>query len=179
MKRKSTINKKIISIIVGLIVIVAGVGFVAYDRLALNRKDNSSSEQITENSINLSPPTEEEINETEEHKKNLSSERKNPGRNSQEPSSVTPIITSADQTTVRAYVSGISEDGGVCTATFSKGATSFSKQSTGFRDVNTTVCEPLHIERSEFSGGGEWTVVVSYKSSLVQGKSQEVKINVD
>lgn len=141
-----------------------------------NSPANPSSPNDT---INLSPPTEQEIKETEEHKKTLPSNSTPTNQNNQESSGVTPVITSADQSTVRAYVSGISEDGGVCTATFTQGASVFSKESSGFRDVNTTICEPIRLERSDFSSSGEWTVVVAYKSSLVEGISREVKINVN
>lgn len=178
MKYSSTSRRrKLLPVILGLVVIVVGASFLLYNLLN-KAADKSVVMPETDNSVDLSAPTEEELKETENHKQSLSNDKQNSDSGGQMSSGVTPIITSADQSTVRAFISGISEDGGVCTATFSQGVNTFSKQSSGFRDVNSTVCEPINLVRADFVTAGEWTVTLSYRSSLVEGKSQEVKFNV-
>lgn len=165
------------------VIALFGASAVALEKLEItnfyDKKPVSNEPEVRPtNSINYEPPTDQEISETEQHKRSIDSQN-NTVEEERAPSGVTPIITSADQTTVRAYISGISEDGGTCTATFTQGTVSFPKQSSGFRDVNSTICEPIRLDRSDFNNGGEWSVVIAYKSSLVEGKSQEVKIKVN
>ena len=71
---------------------------------------------------------------------------------------------------VRAYVSGVIEGTGTCTALFTRGNETVSASSKGFVDATTTQCEPIEIDPAELSGGG-WQLLVSYSSPTARGAS--------
>lgn len=137
---------------------------------------DSASQQ---NGVDLSPATEEEKQETDDHKQDLGNPTQTPVVDSAGKVQVAPVITNADQTEVRAFVPGVAEDGGTCTAYFSRGAFSFSKQSSGFSNVNTTTCEPIRLERSDFAQPGDWKVTLTYSSTKAAGSSQVTTFQVD
>src|SRR3990167_7976609 len=111
--------------------------------------------------VNLDPPTEEEKQESEAHKQSLANDQgastpTTPSGKKQ----VTPVITSASRSEVNAYVSGVFEDGGTCTATATKDSQTITKDSTGFTNVSYTSCPPIQMSLP----AGTWSVVVSYSS---------------
>jgi hypothetical protein len=118
--------------------------------------------------INFDPPSEEVRQETEENKKTLGDKPSGDTTNPT-PANVTPIVVDAGQydqlVEVRAFVPGIYEDGGTCTATLTKQNLKLVKQSGAFKDATTTQCHPIIINRSEFSEAGMWTLVLSYAHS--------------
>ncbi len=97
---------------------------------------------------------------------------------------VTPVISTPapgqELTDVRAYVNGIFEENGTCTAKFTKaGYADVTGTSKGIQDFNHTTCPPIKIARSKFPVGGNWTLTVSYSSTNAEGTSagQTVKVN--
>jgi hypothetical protein len=138
----------------------------------------NSAPKPGEEKIDLSPPTEEEVKQTEEYKKNLGTQDR-PSTPAYGKISVTPVITSADENVIRSYVPGVNEDGGTCTATFKQYQSTFAKQTKGFRDASTTICAPINLQKSDFSSTGEWSVVLTYESTEAKGSSAEIKFNVD
>ncbi len=166
--------------VIGAVVLVSGI--VAATTLFYNRSnDNTSPTPMgTEKStdINYNPPTKEEIKETEDRKEQLSDPVTPPVTNTSGKVVVTPVVTNSSQSEVRSFVTGVSEDGGTCTATFTHEALSFSKTSTGFKNVSTTNCEPISLSRSDFSASGKWSVTVSYSSNTSEGKSQSTTFEV-
>jgi len=101
-------------------------------------------------------------------------------------SDVTPIITVAGQNqtsgqiNVRAYIPGIFESTGTCTATFSlSGYNSVSKSSPGFQNVSYTTCTPINVSRSAFPVAGNWTLTVSYKSPAYKGTSAAQTVTIE
>ncbi|MBI4034517.1 hypothetical protein HY380_01310 [Candidatus Saccharibacteria bacterium] len=88
-------------------------------------------------------------------------------------------ITSAgrenSEIVVRAYASGVFENGGSCTAAFTKGgAAAVSGQSTGFENVSYTTCSPIRIARSKFTSSGSWNLVVNYQSATAEGRAEQI-----
>lgn len=98
-----------------------------------------------------------------------------------EKQSVSTAITSAmvnnesNMVEIRAFVSGVIEGTGTCTATLTKGISSVTQSSPAFIDATTSQCEPIEIDRTKFTTG-EWQVVVDYSSPTSIGKSQTVKM---
>ncbi len=134
--------------------------------------NNSSSPSY----VNLNPPTQTEKKETEAHKDALAQNPPPPPAAPGGSRQVTPFITSASASTVKAYVSGVVEDGGTCTATFtSSDGTTKTFTSTGAANATNTICTPIQVSGL---GAGSWSVVVSYSSTSSSGSSaaQTVKI---
>ena len=76
-----------------------------------------------------------------------------------------------DQVEVRAYVSNIYEDSGVCTAVFTLGDKTVSQDGSSFKDAKTTQCGAMDVARSRFPSAGDWQLVVKYKSSTATGQT--------
>jgi len=91
---------------------------------------------------------------------------------------IVPVITSASQegqsVVVRAYVAEVFENGGACTATFTKsGQASVSGSSVGFQNASYTTCPPIKVSRGKFLTAGNWTLALSYKSSSAEGSTTQ------
>lgn len=125
--------------------------------------------------ISLDPPSESDKQETEQHKQDLGNQAQNPPVGS---NAVTPVITSASVNGVYAYVPGIFEEGGTCTANFSSGNQKFSRASQGFQNVQNTGCAPINLSRSDFPSAGTWNVTVTYTSPKATGTSQNQAFEV-
>lgn len=166
------------------IVLVLGVSAIAYAAYSDDNNnnlpaDNNSPENTSESSINYDPPTDQEVNETEKHKQDLSSDKVDTTSPSSGAKNVMPFITSATQTQIRGYISGVFEEGGTCTAVFTKGNTSFQLTAEAFANVNHTTCAPIEVSPGLFSSSGQWSVVLSYSSNTSSGKSEIKLINVN
>ena len=74
----------------------------------------------------------------------------------------TLIITDATSTAAKAYITGVFEDGGNCSATATQGAQTINAASQGFENVSYTQCAPLNWQSP--LGSGAWSVKVTYKS---------------
>ena len=172
------LTKRTLLLIGVALVLLIGGGF-AYAQF---RDEQPSDQPVVDDTseqnddyINLNPPTEEEKQETEANKKALAEDRPSPPPTSNGKKQVTPVITSATASEVNAYVPGIFEDGGTCTATATRGSQIETTSSSGFENYNTTSCAPLKFSPA-LSGSG-WSVVVSYSSSTAQGKSEAEPVN--
>lgn len=124
---------------------------------------------------NLSPATEQEKTETQQHKDSLNKPPEQSTNASGQKKQVSVIITSATTDNINAYVSGVLEDGGTCTATLTKNNTTITKTASAFSNVSTTSCTPI---KPEFPTSGIWTVRVNYSSAFAEGNSQTtVEVN--
>ena len=159
-------------LVLGVALVLLIVGGLTYSQIK-NRQpsdqpaaDNTSSQ--SDDYINLNPPTEQDKQEAEANKKSLAEDQPAPPPASSGKKQVTPFITSASRSEVNAYVPGIFEDGGTCTATATKGSQARTASSNGFANVSYTSCQPIHWSLPD----GSWSVIVSYSSSKAQGKSE-------
>jgi hypothetical protein len=160
-----------------LVAIVLLLTVLALIRLKNNPSLTPSNDVPSKpNDISYTPPSEEEKAETEEHKKNLANNQPPSPSIVGEKKQVSPIITVLSSNEIRAYVPGVFEDGGNCTAVLSKGNEIISKNSTGFQDVNKTTCGPISLV-GELSMGA-WTVIVKYLSPTAEGQSQPTTLEV-
>jgi len=127
--------------------------------------------------VNLSPATDQDKQDTENHKKDLSQTSTPTPTTADGKRLVTPIITHGDQNTLNSYVSGVFEDGGTCTATITNTSTSqvITKSSQGFENASYTSCAPI---TSLGLGSGIWQAVLSYSSSTSAGSSSPYTIKV-
>jgi len=130
--------------------------------------------------VKLASATKQEKQEANDNKDRILAQEKNgQTQNSQssQASAASPaakkqvsvIVTSADASIVTAYASGVFEDGGTCTATFTQGGTVVTRNSAGFKNVSYSQCTPI---TPNLPNAGSWSVVVSYSSATAEGKSQ-------
>jgi hypothetical protein len=179
MKKVSATQKALL--ISAVVIVVAGGGFATYEHF-------HSSTPVAKKSANpvyYNPPTPQDKADTQARKEALAKQYQQQ-QSSPQPSpskqAVTPVITNASQIgqqiTVNAYVSGIFEDGGICTASFTQGSLQVTKNSTAFANATTTDCPPIVMNSSEFSSKGNWQVTVAYNSAKATGTSQPETLTV-
>ena len=122
--------------------------------------------------VKLKPATKEEKKEADQKKEEIVKEQSQQEAPPPTPSGkkqVSVVITNASASSVNAYVSGIFEEGGTCSAIFTQGSMSITRTSQGFANVSYTQCAPI---TPNLSTGGSWSVVVSYNSASAEGKSE-------
>jgi|ERR1700741_1544107 len=171
-------NKKLHSKKLYLLLTLLAIALILGGYLLVNAKRDHSpstnpiSSASKSGDINYNPPTNSEISDTEKHKEDLANNPTPPtGNTSDGKKTVTPIISYADKSTINAYVTGIFEEGGVCTATLTKGTRVITKTSTGFQNASYTQCAPIDLSGGSVDSG-DWSIVVSYSSKTASGKSE-------
>jgi hypothetical protein len=177
-KMKSKKNEKYL-IIFSILIVAALLFFLGL----FFYKNNSRKQKTTEilPTINYEPATDEEKKQAEDTKnkivKQQEAQQDKPTSPSAQKTSVKPTITSTTGS-VNAYVNGIFEEGGVCTATFTKNESVLSKTSAGFQNASYTQCAPMNLE-SGFLSSGRWSVTVRYSSDTSEGTSESQIIEVN
>lgn len=164
-------------IIIALVIVLIGGAGLAYGIKTRNHNNNAPTSPDGQETIKLAPATDQEKQENDANKQRIVDEQNSQNNNPQNDQNgnasstkqVSVTVTSADKSAVYAQVSGIVEDGGTCTATFTKGSTSLSASSDSIANVSYTQCAP--IRPSSPLQAGSWSVVVSYKSTHAAGSS--------
>lgn len=185
-------KRRIVLLAAAGIFIVAGVAAATVlrsDNSGKNKPSTSTDKPqsaSTEDSggINYGPTTKEEKTETDAHKQELAQQQNQPTPTPTpgEKKPVTPIITNANQTAsginISAFVPGITEDGGSCTLTLTKGGLKVTKTNGAFFSGTNTSCQNFTVSPNDFSESGDWQAVVSYSSATAQGTSANRQITV-
>lgn len=168
-------------LITTLVVLLVVAGALLWRR---QNSQNDTVSQTSSNGINLSPATEQEKQDSNAIKEQTYEEEKKSETDNQsgDKKSVTPVVVDAGQydnaIEVRSYISGVVEDGGSCTFSFTQGQGKVTKTVTGFADATTTKCPNTSIPRSDFPSSGSWSLVVEYSSSSASGKSSTISIEI-
>lgn len=127
----------------------------------------------TPSGVKLAPPTEEEKQQSEDSKQKIVDQQANSDTQNGGKKQVTVTITNATTDNVSSYVSGVLEDGGTCTATFTQGSTTVTRTSSGFSNVSYTQCAPI---TPSLPSGGSWSVTIKYSSPTSEGTSQKTNL---
>lgn len=176
-------KKKIIiisSIVLALALAGGGSWWLFKKQRNLEQKPTNTT-TITDNqgeNINLGPPSDEQKRIADERKKTLGQDPTPAPTTPSNKTKVTPVITNASVSGINSYVPGIFEEGGTCTATFTKSGQSFSRSSTGFQNATNTGCPPITTTRSDFPSTGSWSVTLSYSSAKSEGSSPSKTFDV-
>lgn len=169
-----------------LVVLSFGLVIIGSIYVIINSNNNSINSEELQKEKTYSGPSEREQEDADSNKDNVV-KRQNLDNslsktNPQNIQSVNPVITNASQIdrtiTINAYVANIFENGGTCTATIVLGNSSIQKKSNANTGARTTDCEPIRIDRSEFSQVGDWTVTIEYISPKASGISPPLIIKV-
>lgn len=75
------------------------------------------------------------------------------------------------------YVSGVIEEGGVCTLTLTQNGATVTVEGPAMPDATTTVCGGLSVPGSQLSGG-TWQATLSYVSAGYAGTSATAPVEV-
>lgn len=183
MLRYSTKNKNMRKkrYVIGAL-IVATVLLSGYLVLHFNNRQTSES-------IKYTPPTRQELNETKNAKEEIirsyeSSQNPSPQASNTSRQKVTPVITSWGQESdtktvvVASYVSGISEQNGVCSVVMKSGTQTVSQEQNATFSGQGMSCGFIEVPRSKLNSG-TWSIQVIYNSSTYEGTSnQEVSVEV-
>lgn len=162
-------RKLLISLLV--IFVLAVIVLILEKAQVINLYENKGdSAQGTDEAIDFGPPTEQEKQAGDNAKEQIIQKeaQQNANQNQSGLKNVTPVITYSGRDEVNAYVPGIFEEDGVCSALFTQGQTSVTRSSTGFANVSDTQCEPIY---PDLPNASSWSVVVSYKSATSVGSS--------
>lgn len=173
-KKKNTKTKPLLLVLV--IVTVFGSGIYYFQ----NKDSANNSGPIAEvadpqDEINYNPPSEEEKQAGDQTKQRIvtQEEQQNSNQNQGSKKPVTPVVANANATNVSAYVPGVFEEGGTCTAVFSKNGGSVTRTSQGFGNVSYTQCAPI---TPDLPSTGGWTVTITYESAAAKGTSQSAEV---
>ncbi len=141
--------------------------------------------------INYDPPTEQEVQETEQNKEEVIKQTEAENQSNQtEPTApdtkknVSPIITYWGQESpgtdfeANGRVAGVIESDGTCTLTLTKGGKSVSTKRTALANAQDTTCGLMTIKFSSLTAG-DWKAVLSYSSSKSQGSSSAIVVKVE
>ncbi len=173
-----------------LLVTIIGIAFLAvigYFAYAYHGNDDTShSGQSTSDSeaINFSKPTDDEISEGQEAKKNDYEHNNDSESNPQGKKNISIGIAFAsfdaneDVVDIRAFTPDIIEGDGVCTATLTRESITVEETSKAFIDFSSSQCEPIAISRDRFNTGGAWKLIVSYSSSTSTGLSAPMTVEL-
>ncbi len=140
--------------------------------------NNTPQPDIGEEAINYNPPTESEKNEAETRKdeivKEQSQSNNTSNTNTTTPITITAAALNGKNVEVRGFVSGVVQEGGTCTYTFTGNGT-ITKTSSGVADVSTTNCG-ISVPRTTLPGTG-WKVVINYKLGATTASSSAQSID--
>lgn len=176
--RRRKASKKIILAVLTACIVVGSIAYIVYAQQ--NKQPTKPSKPIT-----YSGPSEQDKKDAADNKKEVAAQQtieNQPSSSGSQKKQVNPVITNARQSdqqiTINAYISGVFEEGGTCTAVATKGSSVVTHKSNAFADATTTSCAPIFIDRSAFPDSGSWSVVVNYSSNSAEGKSQATPLAI-
>lgn len=183
--KKAVFSRKNSLILLALVLFLAIVGIVYYKSAQRGNETVIKNTNLPgEEKIDLSPPTEEDRQQVDQHKEEVAKQQE---RENQPPQSgirqVKPLISNAgyygSQIEVRSFIPEVYEAGGACTVTLAKGSDKVIRESFSVKGATTTDCPPAFIPRSDLpNAAGIWTVTVTYSSSTSQGVSEPRTVEV-
>ena len=184
-------------IVIATLLVLALAGFVtfAYATKSVwpfytsNNQPQTSSptnQQGSSDSINYDPPTQQEIDNSQDGKKNSANQPGSTTPNDPQTSkkSVSVAISYADRSDdktsieVRAFTPDVIEGTGTCTARFTKDGQTVTGSSKGFVDATSTICQPINIPLTQLGSSGSWALTVAYSSPGYSGVSSSINVGV-
>ena len=176
-------NKKTFILPLTIVALVILIGYFAFAYITKSAWPFYESAKPMDTSETYSPPTEQEVTNSQDAKKNNAHQEASQ-ENQPAASNVSVAIAYADfdQTEnaidIRAFTPDVVEGTGTCTATLIKDGQSITRSSKAFIDSSTSQCEPILIPVADFPSSGTWELVVSYSSDKYKGTSSPMKVEV-
>jgi hypothetical protein len=176
-------RKRVIPIAIAIIAILLIAGAIAFyffgDKLFnSNGSTDGNSAPNDTNTVNLDPPTQQEVDESQQGKQDIiDNDDKDTDTDSVEVG-VASAFNTGEVLDIRAFVPGVIEGDGKCTATLTRNNLTVTRTVDAFIDARTTQCRANAIPLSEFSQSGIWNLVVSYQSSKHSGTSSKMEVEI-
>ena len=170
-------NKKRLVIVVTLMAI-GGLTTVLYLKY---HRTSTAVPTIQTNTTTFTPPASIDQNKPQETTTDSKTSTNQPVNTSKNKSSkivVAPTILSADKNGLNGFVSGIFEDGGICTAVFTRASQDITVSTTAFSNASYTSCAPIKLS-SPINISGNWSVVLKYSSTTADGSSSPYLFKVE
>jgi hypothetical protein len=180
MKIKKTNRRKLWILIAIILLLAAGViGIIVWKPFATEPSGTVYTDDSSQ--INYDPPTEDEIRESQDGKKNGGATNDSVVLDSKK-GEVQVGISYADinedgDLEIRAFTNGAIEGDGTCVATMVSGTQKVTGKSKAFIDATSTICQPIYVPRSQLASG-TWSVTVKFSSKTHTGTSETVKVSV-
>ncbi len=183
-ENKNRKSKKPLVVSVLIIVLAAAIVSTIYlyvHRNDIKRDSNGVSIERTPQDKKL----EQDLNKNPE-KKEESTQTDQPPKPSVDPSTklqkVNVVLTNVGESedasiSASGFVSNIVETNGVCTYQFTSAGRVIEKQSTILPSASSTTCKTINFPASEL-GSGVWKVQLKYTSSVSEGISNTLEVNV-
>lgn len=182
-QNKKTNNKKPILILGAIILLLGIASYTAY--AATNKIWPFSANQPSQstdknNDINYDPPTKQELDASQDGKKNSAGESAptTPSKNINITVSYAGLSDNKSSIEVDAYTADVIEGTGTCAATFTNGSVTVTGKSQAMVDASSSICEPILIPLSQFSTSGTWRLVTTYNSTNYSGTSEAQNVEV-
>lgn len=180
MRIKQKSSKRTLITVLIILTLLIGASIAAF----IYNDAQQPPEPRDEGSINYDPPTQEEVEESQDAKKQLSeNENKKPEVDPETKKKVAQVgvantYTSDDSLEIRAFTPTVVEGGGTCTAKLTKGSAIISGSSEAFVDASTSQCRPIIIPLSKFPQAGVWKLTVTYESTNYSGASPSMDVQL-
>lgn len=183
-------NKKVVLVVIAASAILFLVAALSLPYTPLGAQLNNDKPAVTDtvrdvNSVDYSGPSETDVAESQNGKKNGTSESSKDGQaaDSSSQSTTVPVAisyvgTASGKVEIRAFTPGTIEGNGTCTAVLTKGQLSVEQSSKAFIDAASSQCEPIYIDISKFSQSGSWELTVTYTSPTHKGASDPERVNI-
>jgi hypothetical protein len=187
MKIQKNTKKSLKPVIISVITVLLIAGSVGAYFLVL-KNNQEPADTPDDSSINYEPPTKQEVDSSQDGKKN------NDGQSTETPSTSDPATNKRKVSVgiafanydpdekavdIRAFTPDAIEGDGKCTATLTQGSKTVTQSSEAFIDSSSSQCEPILIPASKFGSGGTWKLTVSYVSSKSAGTSPTMEVSLD
>lgn len=177
--KKDKMNRARLASAIALVLILIGGGIAYWQNNQNNEQPPQPTSSDTKEDIDLSPPSQEELKSTQEHKKDLGDQTDETKQNPS--SSIKPLITSygvySGSVEVGSRVPDVFETDGICTLKLSKSGKVVSKSRKAKQNVSEMSCGFISIPTTQLSSG-VWSATISYNSPAVSGTSDAVKVRV-
>jgi cytoskeletal protein RodZ len=187
-KNKSFTKKPLLVALAFVVLLGISITYTYYATDIFSDNSVTSSE---DSNINLDPPTEQEVKDSQDAKKHILEED---STDSEEPTGEEKTPEQADKKEatvgisyagvtgenleIRAFTPSIIEGTGTCTATLTKsGETAVTESSEAFIDASSTICKPIFVPVSKLSKG-TWSVDVSFSSPTHKGSSGPTNVEI-
>lgn len=193
-KKRTKTKVLVITALVVVALLIGGLTYAYFQKVwpfASTQKNVATDTKTDTNTVNYDPPTNQEVKDSQDGKKNSdntsddSPKKDDTGSSTTKPKKTASVgIAYADvngnNLEIRAFTNSVIEGTGTCTATATMVGMSdmkVTKSSEAFIDASSTQCRPIYIPLSQLHSGS-WKVSVKFASPDYTGKSETVEVKI-
>ena len=180
-------SKKAAFLAIPAVVVIAAATYVYFahqNSLWPFLSTKSADTPLVVDGINYAPPTDQEKAASQDAKKDTSHSAENTGSTSSDGKNISVGVAYAAYDSakgavdIRAFTPDVIEGTGTCTARLTLDDITVTESSKAFVDSKSSQCEPILIQKTNFTTAGKWRLVVSYQSPTSEGSSPAMEVEV-